>query len=200
MRVYVESNFVLDLALKQEETVACEELLRLAESRTIELVLPAYALIEPNETVVRRQRDWASFRNQQDKLVTEHRRSTAMANVAARNREASGLLLTAEQELTRRYAEIRGKLLACAELIPIDHPAIREAEQFRTEFGLRLPDALMLASVLADTARRPSQSLFLNRNTSDFDDKAIITRLRERDCKFVRSFADGLASLLHDQG
>ncbi len=40
MRVYVESNFVLELVLEQEQHQACEEILALAASRTIELVLP----------------------------------------------------------------------------------------------------------------------------------------------------------------
>ena len=53
MRVYVESNFVLELVLEQEQHQACEEILTLAASRTIELALPAFALIEPYESMVR---------------------------------------------------------------------------------------------------------------------------------------------------
>jgi hypothetical protein len=44
---YVESNFVLELAFRQEDSASCEELLALAESRQIELLIPAYCLGEP---------------------------------------------------------------------------------------------------------------------------------------------------------
>ncbi len=43
MRVYVETNFVLELALQQEQHAACEAILQLAEARQIALVLPAYS-------------------------------------------------------------------------------------------------------------------------------------------------------------
>lgn len=47
MNVYIESNFVLELAFLQEQSSSCEEILRLAEGAHIRLVVPAYALIEP---------------------------------------------------------------------------------------------------------------------------------------------------------
>lgn len=50
MRVYVESNFVLEIALEQEQHRACEDLVRLAEDAAIELVLPSFALLEPYHT------------------------------------------------------------------------------------------------------------------------------------------------------
>ncbi|MDZ4763389.1 MAG: hypothetical protein SGI73_02480 [Chloroflexota bacterium] len=54
MNVYVETNFVLELTLLQEEMPACERILTLAETDAIRLILPAYALIEPYETLIRR--------------------------------------------------------------------------------------------------------------------------------------------------
>jgi hypothetical protein len=57
VRVYVESNFVLEIVLEQEQHQACEAILTLAESRAIELALPAFALVEPYESMVRDERD-----------------------------------------------------------------------------------------------------------------------------------------------
>jgi len=51
VRIYVESNFVLELALEQEECVACEELLAIAEQGTIELAIPALAMFEPHRSI-----------------------------------------------------------------------------------------------------------------------------------------------------
>jgi hypothetical protein len=42
MTVYAESNFVLEYALEQEQCESCEEIVRIAEARLIEFVLPAF--------------------------------------------------------------------------------------------------------------------------------------------------------------
>ena len=57
MIVYVESNFVLELALIQAERKACQEILAICQSGKAQLVIPAYCLAEPFETTTRRNRD-----------------------------------------------------------------------------------------------------------------------------------------------
>ena len=56
MIVYVESNFVLELAFLQEEHESCLELLSLSEPGDICLVLPAFSIGEPYEAWVRRSK------------------------------------------------------------------------------------------------------------------------------------------------
>ena len=56
MNVYVESNFVLELALAQEQFESCEKILSLCEAGRIRLVVPAFSLAEPNETLARRKK------------------------------------------------------------------------------------------------------------------------------------------------
>jgi len=46
MNVYVESNFVLEHALEQEQCESCEELIRLASAGSIRLLVPAFSLAE----------------------------------------------------------------------------------------------------------------------------------------------------------
>lgn len=53
MDVYVESNFVLELALLQEQHESCQELLDLAQVKQITLIVPAFSLAEPYETLIR---------------------------------------------------------------------------------------------------------------------------------------------------
>src|SRR5881394_3448686 len=43
---YIESNFVLELALEQEEAPAAQKILELAEKGRIELAFPTFALSE----------------------------------------------------------------------------------------------------------------------------------------------------------
>ena len=67
MVVFVESNFVLELALGQEQAVATEAILQFAEQGKCVLVLPAIALSEPFSKVAYRsvERDRISTGRQQ---------------------------------------------------------------------------------------------------------------------------------------
>ncbi len=51
MIAYVESNFVLQLALGQEEAETSEAILQLAEQDAFRLVVPALAIWEPFSTI-----------------------------------------------------------------------------------------------------------------------------------------------------
>ncbi len=53
MDVYVESNFVLEVTLLQEQHESCEKIIELCEASKVNLILPAYSLVEPYETIVR---------------------------------------------------------------------------------------------------------------------------------------------------
>lgn len=193
MRVYAESNFVLEIVLEQEQHPACEELVSLAASHSIELVLPAYALLEPHDTIVRRAKGSQQLRADLDKRRRELQRTAMKAGDALQLRRVSDLLLRSEQEASRRFIAVRERLLAASHLVAIDASTLGEATRLVDGLGLELLDAVMLAAVLADAASRPSPSVFLNRNTKDFDDPAIAARLRALGCELIGSFAGGLA-------
>lgn len=48
---------MLELALLQEQAASCETLLGLSASRQVDLIVPAFSLAEPYETLTRRRRD-----------------------------------------------------------------------------------------------------------------------------------------------
>jgi hypothetical protein len=51
MNVYVESNFVLEHALEQEECDSCSEIIQLASRRQVTLLIPAFSLAEPHQAI-----------------------------------------------------------------------------------------------------------------------------------------------------
>ncbi|MFN8661228.1 MAG: hypothetical protein U0075_05015 [Thermomicrobiales bacterium] len=57
MTVYTESNFVLELALEQEQSSAAESILTAAARGEFRLALPAVALTEPFSTLEQRRRN-----------------------------------------------------------------------------------------------------------------------------------------------
>ena len=56
MTAYVESNFVLEHALQQEQSDACNGILDLAASGRISLVAPAFSLSEPHQALALKER------------------------------------------------------------------------------------------------------------------------------------------------
>jgi predicted nucleic acid-binding protein len=67
--VLAESNFVLELALQQEQFEHAERILQLAENRHLRLVVPACSLMEPYQTLLRRRHERKEFRRRlQDEI------------------------------------------------------------------------------------------------------------------------------------
>ena len=150
------------------------------------------ALLEPYQTIVRRNNEGRAPRR-----IGEERAAAAAYRLDAadvpRLRDAADLLLRAEQETSKRFLEVRTKLLDVARMVAIDGPALRTASPLTTQLDLELPDALMLASVIGVADERPPPSIFINRNTKDFDDPDVKARLRRVACDLVWKFDDGLA-------
>jgi predicted nucleic acid-binding protein len=198
VRVYAESNFILEIALEQEQHRACEDLVRLAADAAIELVLPSFALLEPYHTLVRRRNEGHDLRLQLHAQATQLERTASITLDAPRLREAADLVLRADQAAWKRLLEVRTTLLRVARVSTIDGRVLDDALKLAADVKqLELPDAVMLAAVLVDAAERPSQSVFLNRNTRDFNDPDIKARLRQVSCELIGGFHGGLARVKH---
>lgn len=124
------------------------------------------------------------------------RRTASIVTEIPRLHDDGDLLLRAAQEAWTRFDNLRARLLDAARLLPLDATTLREASQLIAEFGLGLPDAIMLASVLADARAQPSPSVFLNRNTKDFDIDVKV-RLAQANCLLLWSFDGGLRRIRH---
>lgn len=114
MNVYIESNFVLELAFLQEQSSSCEEILRLAEGEHIRLVVPAYALIEPYETLVRRKKDRQQIERELSKELQQIARNEEFKSQLEGIRDITALLLRAVDEDEKRLKSVRSRLLRVA--------------------------------------------------------------------------------------
>jgi hypothetical protein len=75
VNVYVESNFVLELVFVQKQEASCEEIVRLSESGSVTLVIPAYSLVEPFETLGRRHQARNALRRELDRELGHLKRT-----------------------------------------------------------------------------------------------------------------------------
>ncbi len=191
MKVYVETNFLLEIVLLQEQHQSCEEIVRSCENGSTSLLLPASCVPEGYFALVgkgnRRNRFAQEFENQRAELT----RSSRFKDQVDVLRAVQGLLIESIQRELQEFYISLDKMLACAEIIPIGAETLRSAVSLVTAIGLQLPDALVLATVLAHLdASSPEESCFLSRDR-DFGDPYVFEELAKRNCKMLFSFEDG---------
>lgn len=193
MNVYVESNFVLELALLQEQSRSCEEILGLAEDERIQLVVPAYSLIEPYETLIRREKDrqriWSELNNQIGQIARNKQLKTELHDFE----NTTALLVRAVEEDKKRLKSVRSRLLQSACVLPMETSVLRDATKYEQELKLSPQDAHIYSAVLGYLKQSEDcVSCFLNKDKKDFDVPEIEEELENYGCKLLSSFDDGV--------
>ena len=197
MNVYVESNFVLELALRQEQFASCESILSLCEERHARLVLPAYSLAEPYDTLKRREQERKRLKERLDAELGQIARTATYASRLDEFRGVSALLINVTHEETRRLEEVRSRLLETAEIIPLDTAVVAASATCQHVHDFSPQDALVYSSVLSHLEKSPAgRSCFLNRNSRDFDDQNVVEELRRYRCKVLPRFDSGRQFIL----
>lgn len=201
MNVYVESNFVLEHALQQEESQSCAEIIRLASRGQIRLLVPAFSLAEPHQAISAKAKVRSRLGEDLRRHLGELARSKPHREIPATFDALSGALIASAQLEREGVRQTIWELLAVAEIIPLTAAVLRAAIDIEANFGLSGQDAIVLASVFGHLETdAPIESCFLNRNTRDFDDPDIRDKLEALRCKFFPKFAQALeyiSSRLH---
>jgi len=193
MNVYVESNFVLEQALEQEQCESCEELVRIAASGSIHLVIPAFSLAEPHITLMRKGNERTRLSTELQKQLSELGRSKPYRQTSNSFSALTELLIRSADRERAGLREAIDGLLRAAEVIPLNSDVFYRAGGIQVALDMSDQDSIVLASVvghLAETA--PTESCFLNRNTKDFDDPKVRDALDDFGCRFFGRFDDGL--------
>jgi predicted nucleic acid-binding protein len=191
VRVYAETNFVLELVLEQGELSDSQELIDLARRGDIELVLPAVALFEAYSTIHRRAGERRELTERVDRELVQVGRSLTMASEAASVR---GLLVRASDLVRRSYDDVRDALLTHARWVPLDAGVLSEARAAESRHGLSVPDAIVLASMITDLrSRGRSSCLFVTKNSKDFGTPDVRADLDALGCDLVFKVAAALA-------
>lgn len=192
MIIYVESNFVLELAFRQEDYESCENILKLAESGKIALMLPAYCLGEPYERLVRRDRQRRDVHRKLSEELRELARSAPYADAAANLNNLTGLLVESGEQEMSQLNEVLVRLLDIATLIPLDREVLRNALLAQQNFGLSPQDAIVYASVHSKIVGENAPQCFVNKNTRDFLIPEIEEDFEAHNCRLIGKFSNGL--------
>jgi hypothetical protein len=161
IRIFVETPFVLQLALRQEHGAVCTKLLTLADTGEIELVVPLLALVEPLGTLrvrasknIERNNGWRAEARELARTNEPHYRRAAQAL-----QDAGLFTAQMHDEERRNLNEVIARLWKSARV------ALPGATTFQTAFELEAKgqsgrgqtglDALAIATILEDARSAP---------------------------------------------
>lgn len=189
----METNFVMELVLLQEQSASCQTICSLAETQKIELAIPAYALVEPLETLHRHHSRRKQIKQYTEEQLTLLRRSEGYTEKVDRLFEATSVLVdSTELEYTSLF-EVQNRLTDVGQILALDSGIIRRFGTVRDDFSLGGPDSLIYASIINDLAlSRPATACFLNKNSKDFLNPSITDDLSRFNCTLIPSFDHGL--------
>ena len=192
MNVYVETNFILEMAFLQEDNESCEVILNHAREHKINLVIPAFSIGEPYETWVRRRRKRSDIQSQLAREMREITRSASYRGMGFESNEYASLLVRSVDEDKRRLDATLLAVLEVSELIPIDPDTVKSAIDYQINQNLSPQDSIVYASVMGHLRSGVSgPKCFLNRNSKDFLIPEILSELSQYNCSLIPSFADG---------
>ncbi len=194
MIVYVETNFLLELALQQEQHASCEAFLQLAESRAATLTAPAFSVIE---AVTKLRRTYTERRELQQRLNPQRRelkrtQSFTQAEDDAFTKVAEALIRNT-QAAEQRFAQIEARLFQAVRFLPLDAAVAAEISKYINNYGLKPPDATVLASIMKDPQLGKSPSCFLNKDAKGFEQPSIKELLNQHRCRLIAHFDNGLS-------
>jgi predicted nucleic acid-binding protein len=190
--LYVESNFVLELALSQEHWTDAEALLVRAERRQMSLAIPAVSISEPFSTVTNRSRLRRAVIDQLDRQIEDLRRSHLLQDDVNSIELTPAILNRVKEHETELLISTLVRVLDVATVIPIDAAVFREALENRIRFPFDPMDAVIFSSVahhLRSTTEK-GPHLFVTKDKRDFRKSGIAELLRALDCELLRSFAE----------
>jgi hypothetical protein len=105
VRIYVETNFVLELAFQQEQFASREKILQLCEAGQAQLVIPAYSLAEPHEKLSRQANSRRDLQQMLDAELRQLGRTESYMNRLKSIQDIASLLVQSNEEERQRFVE-----------------------------------------------------------------------------------------------
>src|SRR5258708_20121014 len=125
MTVYVESNFVLEQSLQQEECGSCAAIIELASNARIALAVPAFSLAEPHVAILGKEKARSRLSNDLRTQLAELGRSKPHRDVPAAFEALAAVLIDSAQFEREGLRGTVAAMLRTADVIPLHAPILR---------------------------------------------------------------------------
>ncbi len=190
MIVGVESNFVLELTFRQEEAAECTRILTFAEQKVIQLVIPACALFEPYETLLRRAKERNNVARALQTELKQLARTDTYAELRQTSETFTRVLVQSGKEQAESLTQTIDKIVGIATVIPLNAKVIKHSLSFQLGYGLPPQDSVVFASIdqfFEEQGKGPK--LFANKNHKDFATDSVAGQLAKHECKLLPRFS-----------
>ena len=154
MKVYVETNWLLDLALEQERIQASSFVVELAKEQKAHLCLPEISLVEADQKIVRRRLQRETLienLRQEGRELVRSRDTIYQSQAAAIDQDIFQLRDISDFEREHFNSTVRdiSKFLTWLHL---DNDCLQKSFDFEEHYDLNRLDALIYAVIRADAA------------------------------------------------
>lgn len=196
MIVYIESNFVLEIALAQSQAAAARTILELAKNHRFAIAFPTFALFEPYSTITAR---WIKRSNLAGQIITE------LGQIGRSEVQEQQNLVTSLLPLLNKFTQLEdvdlnsygktvGSLLSIGRSLELNQVSFAEALTYRDTLALSYPDALIYSTIISDLAKQDAHEAkcFLSRDQRAFFDPRVRDELTRYNCRYIHSFEHGL--------
>lgn len=190
MHLLVETNFLLELVLEQEQVSSCETLLRAAERKTLTLHIPAFSMMEPLFKLGELDKKRRDLQRQvQEELMQAARETVDKQIIDKLRREFATVLVERNVRQQERLLTLSGRIAAIAELIPLTAQVWTLASELVETTDLLLPDAVVSASLLLRVEELAGeQKLFVTRDHKGFRQDDVKALFETRECDVLFNF------------
>lgn len=191
MIVYVETNFLLEIAFQQESYESCEEIVRLASSGSISLVLPSCSIAEAylgwHGVTRRRHKFQAELQNH----LREMSRSASYRGLADEYRNVLDALVAGREESRKQLLAAIASVEANGATIPLTSEILWMADSHEDAHSLSPQDAVILACVKSHAEQCSGPKCFVTKD-KDFNKPGIRQELG-LECEVLMNFDDAVA-------
>jgi predicted nucleic acid-binding protein len=191
--VYVETNFLLELAYLQERCESCRAILELARGGAITLALPAVSAAEARATWSRRAADRREFHTALQKHIREISRSEPFRGLVDQSRDVLTALIAGAEESGNRLELAIEAFGVDATMIPLTGEIVRIARRYELAYSLTPQDAVVLASVRCHAETHAGQKVVVSQDAKGFAHPTVYDELAAVECKVLVNFDDALA-------
>jgi hypothetical protein len=203
MIVVVETNFIVELVLQQEQSQACEAIVGLCSSReNLRMAIPGFAVAEAGMLLERRTGERRKLiQSDLPNHAREMGRSKPLRRVQEIVEELRAELGQAELEEADRWLQFRVHLDDEIEIIPLTGATFAETVAIQIGHEIQqLPDAIILASLksfLEALRGRGAQVpvLFVSRDDNAFRAPTVLKQLDALGCTYINSFVNAEARI-----
>lgn len=183
--LYVETNWLCHLYLRQEHSEFCQELQQLARDGKLSVCVPVASILEAQYNLVGRHKERGNIGDEVRAIINQLRRGTPSAEqeqqverLAAVPEVLAAINLSEGEELDKAVENLRPEKSNLT-LLPLAYDLILEAMSLRLRLGLETTDAIILASIAAHAEENPQAEKAFFTLDSDFAQPEIFECLKE---------------------